>query len=92
MSDKSQLSTALRAEFNRWEGLLASLKEEQITTPLPSSDWSIKDVVAHLRAWQQVSIAPLQAALLNKEPELPEWLAGLDPESEVCRDEYNERI
>jgi hypothetical protein len=41
---------------------------------------SIKDVAAHLRAWQQCSIARLEAALHNREPEFPKWLADLDPE------------
>ncbi len=79
--DKSQFITALGEEFNRWEELLAGMSEEQITAPHLLSNLSIKDVIAHWRAWQQVSIARLEAALLNKEPEFPQWLGGLHPES-----------
>ncbi len=82
MNDKQHILTTLRAEFNRWEQLLASLSEEQITAPQLPADWSIKDVIAHLRAWQQRSIARLEAALLNREPEFPKWPAELDPEAE----------
>ena len=92
MNDKQQILTALREEFNRWEELLASLSEEQITAPHLPSDISIKDVIAHLKAWQQVSIARLEAVQLNKEPVFPDWLAGLDPESEEDRDQFNARI
>ena len=92
MSEKTQLLNMLKDEFSRWEELLARLSEEQITAPLPSSDLSIKDGIAHLRAWQQVSIARLDAALQNKDPEFPGWLAGQHPESDENRDEYNERI
>jgi hypothetical protein len=92
VNDKAQITTALRKEFNRWEELLAGLREEQITAPHLPSNLSIKDVIAHLRAWQQVSIARLEAALLNREPEFPKWLAGLDPESEDNRDKYNDWI
>jgi len=92
MNDKSQFIAALRDVFNRWEQLLAALNEEQITARLPSSRLSIKDVMAHLWAWQQVSSARLEAALSNREPEFPQWLAGLHPESEENRDKYNERI
>lgn len=92
MNDKSQFITALKEELNRWEKLLANLSEEQITARLPSSKLSIKDVMAHLWAWQQVSIARLEAAFSNREPEFPQWLAGLHPESEENRDTYNERI
>ena len=92
MNDKQQILTTLREEFNHWEELLASLSEEQITAPHLPSNLSIKDVMAHLRAWQQVSIARLEAAQLNKEPVFPNWLGGLDPESEDDRDQFNARI
>jgi len=92
MNDKKQILTMLKEEFNRWEELLASLSEEQITAPPLPSNLSIKDVIAHLRAWQQVSIARLEAAQLNKEPVFPNWLGGLDPESEDDRDQFNARI
>jgi hypothetical protein len=92
MNEKSELIAALREELHRWEGLLAGLNEAQISTPLPSSHWSVKDVVAHLRAWQQVTIARLEAALSNEEPEFPGWLGGEHPEAEDNLETYNERI
>jgi hypothetical protein len=82
MSDKQALLAALREEFNRWEALLASLGEEQITAPQLADNWSIKDVIAHLRAWQQRSVARLEAALLGRAPEYPSWPAQFDPEAE----------
>ena len=89
MNDKQQILTTLREEFNRWEELLASMNEEQITAPHLPSNLSIKDVIAHLRAWQQISIARVEAALLNREPEFPKWPAGLEPESEDGPDQVN---
>ena len=82
MNNKQEMLTALQEEFHRWRGLLASLSEAQITAPEFRDDWSIKDVVAHLRAWQQRSIARLEAALHNREPEYPAWPAQFDPEME----------
>jgi hypothetical protein len=82
MNDKQHILTTLREEFNRWEELLASLSEEQITARQLPDNWSIKDVIAHLRAWQQRSIARLEAALLNRAPEFPTWPAEFDPEAE----------
>ena len=82
MNDKQDMLTALQEEFNRWEQLLAGLDEAHITAPRFPDDWSIKDMVAHLRAWQQRSIARLEAALHNREPEYPAWPAQLDPEEE----------
>src|SRR5215216_6197413 len=89
MNDKQGILIALREEFNRWEELLASLSEEQITARQLPDNWSIKDVIAHLRAWQQRSIARLEAALLNREPEFPKWPAQLDPEVEGQPHELN---
>ena len=51
MNDKTQMLAALRQEFDRWEALLAGLSEAQITAPDLPSGLSIKDVIAHLRAW-----------------------------------------
>jgi hypothetical protein len=80
MNDKAQVKTLLRDIYNRWEYFLASLSEAQITVPNHFGHWSIKDVVAHLRAWQQVSIARLEAALEDHEPEFSDWPPGFDPE------------
>jgi hypothetical protein len=92
MSDKQKLLQELREEFGRWEELLASMSEDQITAPQLPATWSTKDEIAHLMAWQQVSSARLEAALLNQEPDFPTWLRGLDPESEDHLDEFNARI
>jgi hypothetical protein len=92
LKTKKQILSLLNDEFSRWEEITASLSEEQITASQLHANFSIKDVIAHLMAWQQVSIARLEAARLNKEPEFPDWLAGSDPESESAVDQYNARI
>ncbi len=92
MNDKSQMVAMLDEEFHRWEAVLAGMSDAQATAPLLPSDWSIKDVLAHLRAWQQVSIARLEAALDNTEPELPIWLAGLPPDSDEYIEKFNDWI
>jgi hypothetical protein len=89
MNDKKQILKMLKEEFNRWEELLASMSEAQITNPQLPSNRSIKDVMAHLWAWQQRSIARMEAALHNREPEFPKWPEALDPEPEGEPDELN---
>jgi hypothetical protein len=87
MTDKQQILKELAETFNQWVELLASLSEEQIAEPLLPSDWTVKDVIAHLWFWQQASIARMEAALHDKEPEYPEWweLFGPDPNEDVDR-------
>jgi hypothetical protein len=89
MNMQGHILAALREQLDRWEELLATTSEEQVTTPHLPSTWSLKDVIAHLWAWQQRSIARLEAALLDREPEFPRWLPGLDPESEGSTDQTN---
>jgi hypothetical protein len=89
MNDKQETLAALKQEFSSWEQLLSQLDDEQITTPLSPSHWSIKDVVAHLRSWQRVSIARLQAALGNHEPVLPAAPAQFDLDTENDVDGIN---
>jgi hypothetical protein len=89
MNMKEHILTALREQFDRWEKLLASLSEEQITAPHPPSTWSTKDEIAHLRAWQQRSIARLEAAQVDREPVFPRWPAELNPDSEDNTDQIN---
>jgi hypothetical protein len=56
MTMKQHILMALREGVDRWQELLAGLSEAQITAPHLYADWSIKDVIAHLWAWQQRSI------------------------------------
>jgi hypothetical protein len=73
MSMKEHILAALREQYESWERLLASLREEQINAARFDLDWSIKDVIAHLWAWQQISIARMEAGLNGREPEFPQW-------------------
>ncbi len=74
-NDKKQILNMLKEQFSAWEELLGGMSEEQITGPQLPSNWSVKDVIAHLWAWQQISVARLEAALHNREPQYPQWPA-----------------
>jgi hypothetical protein len=39
-------------------------------------------VVIHLWAWQQRTIARMEAALADREPSFPQWSVDLDPDAE----------
>jgi len=92
MNMKDHILTALREQFDRWEELLASLSEEQLTTPSFDLDWSIKDVMAHLWGWQQISIARMEGGLYNREPEFPQWVTELGTVWEEDANQTNARI
>jgi hypothetical protein len=89
MNMKEHILMALREQFNNWEILLATLGEDQATLPHFDLDWSIKDVVAHLWAWQQISIARMEGGLRDQEPEYPAWIVSIGDGWEEDADRVN---
>jgi hypothetical protein len=87
MNMKDHILAALEEQFVRWETLLANLPAEQIEAASFDHSWSIKDLIAHLWAWQQVSIARLKAGVLDQKPSLPAWVEefGADWEEDADR-------
>ncbi len=92
MDMKDHILAALSEQLTRWEELLASLSVEQVTAPHFDYGWSIKDVLTHLWAWQQISIARVEAGALNREPEFPQWVVQLHGDWEEDADQTNARI
>ena len=89
MTDKTQIIKKLRDEFNRWDALLAGLTEAQITAPNLPENWSTKDVIAHLWAWQLRTLARTESARHNRPPEFPDWPDEFDPEMEGQPNDLN---
>ncbi len=92
MDNKQQMSTTIRNEFKRWDDLLASLSAAQADAPVLEDNWSLKDHITHLWAWQQRTVARLEGGLNNHAPQLPDWPANLDPEQDGEPDELNNWI
>jgi hypothetical protein len=74
MNMKDHILIALKEEFDKWETLLSGLSEEEIIRSRFDLGWSIKDMVAHLWAWQQISIARMEGGLQDREPDYPKWI------------------
>jgi hypothetical protein len=92
MNMKGHILTALREQFDSWEELLASLGEEQLTAPHFDFDWAVKDVIAHLWGWQQISIARMEAGVRDQEPQFPRWINELGDIWEEDANQTNARI
>ena len=92
MNMKDHILTALKEQFDRWEELLASLSEQQLTAPHFDYDWAIKDVIAHLWGWQQIFIARMEGGKLDREPEFPKWVMDLQGVWEENADQTNSKI
>lgn len=87
---KDHLLAGLQDQIDRWETLLDGLAEGQLVIPHLPSKWTIKDEVAHLAAWQLRSIARLEAALADREPQFPVWLPGVEADTEANTDLIND--
>lgn len=85
MIEKQHIIDELAEIFNRWQVLLASLSEDQILSPVDPSGWTVKDIVAHLWSWQQASVARMEAAIHDRNPNYPAWwvIRAPDPEEDV---------
>ncbi len=89
MSMQDHILAAVREEFDQWEKLLAGLGQDKIISPDLPNGWSVKDVVAHVRAWQSRSLARVEAAANNRDPHYPEWPVAGDPDAEDSPDRIN---
>ncbi len=69
MSNKATVLKELDQVYQQWQKLLSSLSDDQRSKPLLPSHWTVKDVLAHLYVWQQGSVANLEAALANRQPD-----------------------
>lgn len=92
MNMKDHILAALKEQFDSWEELIANLSDEQITSPHFDFDWSIKDVIAHLWGWQQISIARMEGGVQDREPEFPKWITELGDIWEEDANQTNARI
>lgn len=93
MADKQALLQLLHTEMRRWEALAAGLTEAQATDRSAPGGRSVKDELAHLWAWQQRSIARMEAARQQRTPEYPPWPVDGDPDADdASLDKLNEWI
>ncbi|MCC6190336.1 MAG: ClbS/DfsB family four-helix bundle protein [Anaerolineales bacterium] len=76
--EKRELVAMHAGELDAWERLLASLSAAQITSPLLPDGLAVKDIVAHLGAWQARTVARLEAAAQGHAPRFPQWPVALD--------------
>jgi len=68
-STKTQLLADIKTERNRLENCLAQLSPEDMLLSRAVSGWSVKDILAHLTAWEQLFLGWYQAGLRNETPE-----------------------
>jgi len=84
---KSKLLDQIESERKLLEGTLAGLGEDEMTRPGANAEWSVKDVLAHIVAWERL----LQRCLAQVQGGVAPELVPLDIEGQEL-DELNRRI
>jgi hypothetical protein len=80
---KSDVLNRLQARYQEWLLLLDRIGPERLDQPDVNGSWSMKDLVAHLTAWNGRLVAFMQAARRGA-TELPHyWPAHLQTEDQV---------
>jgi hypothetical protein len=68
---KSELLAQIRDERRKLETLLATLTPAQMLQPGASGTWSVKDVLAHISAWERRMLAWTGSHLRGEPPHVP---------------------
>lgn len=61
-TSKAVLLTRMRAERAIWDGLIAALPDAILTLTALPDGWSVKDLMAHIAAYEQWTAAQISAA------------------------------
>jgi hypothetical protein len=80
---KSELLAWLQDESRQWQAFLNEIGPARMEKAGVAANWSIKDIVAHLNAWQQPLVARLQAAQRGEPEPPPPWPAHLGNEDDI---------
>src|SRR5688572_13639026 len=72
MRTKSEWLQMLHDEYRQWDELLDSVTADQINEA-PPHDYALKQTLGHLWAWEQLTLARLEAALENRDPVFTLW-------------------
>ena len=81
---KPQLLEILKSRRAEWDALLASVDEARMDIPGAAGDWSVKDIVSHITAYERWLVEWLTAASQNTFP-APSPLDDADVERRNAR-------
>lgn len=69
---KDELTKRIRIDRARLDELVGSLDDARMVEPALEQGWSVKDVLAHISAWELACTRWLEAAARDETPERPE--------------------
>ena len=65
---KRELLERMRAGREEWDALIAQIPETTLTRPVLTGGWSVKDLIAHVAAYEKWTAAQIRAANEDRAP------------------------
>ena len=65
---KLELLERMRAGRDEWDALIARIPETTLTAPVLTGGWSVKNLVAHVAAYEKWTASQIQAANEDRTP------------------------
>jgi hypothetical protein len=88
---KPELLKRIRSERQYLAETLAQLSEDQMVKPGAEAAWSVKDMLAHLVAWEEYLVQWVDQILRGQAPELPAGVGGIDQVNAEIYEENKDR-
>ncbi len=79
-ANKKEMVNIANGERASWEALLRQVGVDRMELRGVCGEWSVKDIIAHLTAWERRALAGLRAAQEGVWPQPPEWPVNLGEE------------
>jgi hypothetical protein len=68
----------VRQDQSEWRRLVEEVGRDRMDEPGPMGEWTFRDLVSHLNAWRDRTVARLEAAVRGEPPPATPWPADLD--------------
>src|SRR6188768_638053 len=70
---KQELIEKIERSHSEWEALLSQIDPSRLDEPGVTGDWSVKDLIAHIAAWQQRVLDRMDADKTGQPVEFTGW-------------------
>jgi len=80
---REEALAAFDAKRREHQAFLASIPRERMLEPGATGPWSVRDVMAHVLAWRNRTLARLEAAAAGKADPPPPWPANLTEDDPI---------
>jgi hypothetical protein len=91
---KQDLLNVIHSEKEKLDSILEGLPESRMVEPAFGGNWSIKDTLAHITAWERIATEIIQTAqdAIPLNPEIPEIFKDIDSFNAKTFETHRHRI